>query len=210
MTNRRRALLATLPLLVPLAACGRGSALMEPPAPPRAAARVAEDLDRLFAERVNAGDLDGLMALYERTATLLREDGTAIVGAAAIREELGGILGGGLRISINVIRLAPPSGVDVVLLYDDWTAVGTGPNGKPIRLSGRANEVARRQRDGTWRFVIDDPYARSRRWTYGESHPYAMRNRRSRGSSAESGGSQSSRYVRFHQAPLGSSAGTNS
>jgi ketosteroid isomerase-like protein len=162
MTNRRLASLATLPLLLPLLGCPRGADVPERGVS-RPGARMPEDLDRLFGERVNAGDVDGLVALYERTATLLREDGTAIVGTTLIREELVAILGAGLRITMNVVRVAPPNGVDVVMLYNDWSAVGTGANGKPVRLSGRANEVIRRQRDGTWRYVIDDPYARSRR-----------------------------------------------
>jgi hypothetical protein len=29
-----------------------------------------------------------------------------------------------------------------------------------MQLSGKAIEVCRRQPDGTWLFVIDDPYAR--------------------------------------------------
>jgi ketosteroid isomerase-like protein len=38
-----------------------------------------------------------------------------------------------------------------------WSATGTDPEGKPVALSGNSTEVVRRQSDGTWLFVIDNP-----------------------------------------------------
>ena len=35
---------------------------------------------------------------------------------------------------------------------------GTGPNGTPVMLTGRYADVLRRQDDGSWRFVIDNPW----------------------------------------------------
>ena len=37
----------------------------------RTGAATPEDVDRLFAERVNAGDVEGALALYEQGATFL-------------------------------------------------------------------------------------------------------------------------------------------
>ena len=39
-----------------------------------------------------------------------------------------------------------------------WVLEGTGPDGKPIKMEGQSAEVARRQPDGTWLFVIDNPF----------------------------------------------------
>jgi ketosteroid isomerase-like protein len=44
------------------------------------------------------------------------------------------------------------------LSFPDWTLTGTGPNGETIEMSGQTSDVLRKQPDGTWRFVIDDPY----------------------------------------------------
>jgi hypothetical protein len=44
-----------------------------------------EDLDRLFLERANAGDVDGVVALYEPDAVLAFPPGQFTVGTAAIR-----------------------------------------------------------------------------------------------------------------------------
>ena len=46
---------------------------------------------------------------------------------------------------------------DLALLSGGWRATGTGPDGQPAALTGTNTEIARRQPDGSWRFVIDDP-----------------------------------------------------
>lgn len=53
-------------------------------------ARNPEDLHRLFAAALNAGDRDALMSLYEPDATLVPQPGQAAIGKAAIRGALAG------------------------------------------------------------------------------------------------------------------------
>jgi uncharacterized protein (TIGR02246 family) len=118
-----------------------------------------EDVDRLFGERVNAGDLEGLVALYEPTATLVRQDRSTATGTEEIRKELAQLMALKPQITMNVSRIVS-DGADIAVLHDEWHATGTTPDGKPLILTGRASEVVRRRRDGTWRFVVDDPDAR--------------------------------------------------
>ena len=129
-------------------------------APATPGAATAEDLDRLFAERVNAGDVEGVVALYEPDATMVRQDRSAAIGTAAIREEITKLMALRPHMTLSVVRVLS-AGEDVAVLYDDWHATGTDERGKPVRFSGHASEVARRQRDGTWRYAVDDPDARS-------------------------------------------------
>ncbi len=123
-------------------------------------ARAPEDVDRLFGERLNAGDVDGVVALYEPTATLVRQDRSAATGSAAIREEFARLAAMRPHITLDVFRVLS-GGSDVAVVYDDWTVTGTDAHGKPAELSGHASEVVRRGADGSWRFVVDDPDARS-------------------------------------------------
>jgi ketosteroid isomerase-like protein len=46
---------------------------------------------------------------------------------------------------------------DLALTVSDYTVTSTGPDGKQASSSGRGTEVVRRQADGTWRFIIDNP-----------------------------------------------------
>ena len=119
-------------------------------------ARTPEEAHRLWAETFNAGDLDALVALYEPDAILMSQPGQTVTGHAAIREALQGFLA--LKPKFNLqFQKALESG-DLALLYSRWTLSGTGPDGNELTLSGQTSDVARRQPDGSWLFVIDNPF----------------------------------------------------
>jgi len=122
----------------------------------RMTARTPEDLDRLFAESLNAGNLDALAALYEPQATLTPSPGKTVVGTAAIREALGGFLAAKPRMSLTARVVAQTA--DIALVTSKWELAMTGPDGKPAQMSGQSVEVARRHTDGGWRFLIDEPF----------------------------------------------------
>ena len=110
-----------------------------------------------FARAFNAGDLDGLMALYEPEAVLGSESGEVAEGTDAIREALKGYLASGGKIQLET-RYAIQSG-DLALLSASWQLTGgTGPDGQPVEIRARSTEVARRQADGSWRYVVDHPF----------------------------------------------------
>src|SRR5579884_2417153 len=114
------------------------------------AARSPEELDRLFAEGLNAGDLDALTALYEPNAALTAQPGHVVTGTHAIREALRQFLAADVKI------LAQTG--DIALTSARWELAGTAPDGTPVKMAGHSAEVSRRQADGTWRFVIDTPW----------------------------------------------------
>ena len=119
-------------------------------------ARTPEDLDRLFGEALNAGNLDALVALYEPDASLTPSPGTRVTGAKAIRDALAGFVAGKPRITLRP-RVVAQSG-EVALVTASWDLAMTGPDGKPAQMSGQSVEVLRRQADGRWLFVIDEPF----------------------------------------------------
>jgi ketosteroid isomerase-like protein len=47
---------------------------------------------------------------------------------------------------------------DPALVIGVWSFNGTGLDGQPVQLAARNADVLRRQSDGTWRFVIDNPW----------------------------------------------------
>lgn len=165
--KRLATLLVPLALLVTCAGCAARRHV--PPPCPYAAARTPEDADRLFGERANAGDVDGVVALYEPTATLVRQDRTMAVGTAAIREEIAALAALRPHITMGVFRVLR-GGDDIAVLYNDWYATGTDRDGKHVELTGHASEIVRRQRDGTWRFVVDDPDGRNVTCPYAPHH----------------------------------------
>jgi uncharacterized protein (TIGR02246 family) len=99
----------------------------------------------------NAGDVDGLVALYEPDARMVRDDGSVAEGLDAIREVWSGFVALGGRISMTT-RYAIEND-DVALLSNEWTFEGAG-----MTFSSTTAEVARRQPDGSWRYVVDNPF----------------------------------------------------
>ncbi|HKZ05326.1 MAG TPA: SgcJ/EcaC family oxidoreductase [Methylomirabilota bacterium] len=118
-----------------------------------------EDCDRLFAEYLNAGNLEGLVALYEPTCAMVQRDGSLAVGHAAIRASLERLVAMKPRMDFRIIRVVP-GGEGLAMVYNDWSFSAAGPDGQPVTRAGQAIEVVRRQPDGTWRLAADDPFAR--------------------------------------------------
>ena len=122
-------------------------------------ARSPEECDRLFGEHVSAGDLDKVVALYEENASFVQHDGHVARGHAAILQALSRLVAMRPKLRLEVVKVVAGAG-DLAVVYNDWAMSATDPDGKPRERTGKAIEVMRRQPDGSWRFVIDDPYAR--------------------------------------------------
>ena len=109
-----------------------------------------------FFHAFNTGDLDATLALYEPNAALVAEPGKTVQGTAALREALGAFLGMKPKLTPDKSELITAG--DLALSLVKWTLNGTGPDGKPLTMTGTSSDVARRQPDGTWRLVIDNPW----------------------------------------------------
>ncbi len=110
-----------------------------------------EDIHPKFAAAFNAGDIEALMALFEPEATLIPTPGQAATGLDAIRQALSSFLA--TRPNITVETRQVLLGGDIALLYSRWVLSGA------MELAGLGNEVARRQPDGRWLYVVDNPFA---------------------------------------------------
>ena len=115
-----------------------------------------QELLEAFFRTFNAGDLDATLALYEPNAMLVAEPGKTVQGMAALREALGAFLAMKPKLTPDKSEMLMTG--DLALSLVKWTMNGTGPDGKPLTMTGTSSDVARRQPDGTWRLVIDNPW----------------------------------------------------
>ncbi|BAL85716.1 hypothetical protein AMIS_4960 [Actinoplanes missouriensis 431] len=104
-----------------------------------------EDLTRLFVERANAKDADGLAMLYEEDAVMAYPPGSQTRGREAIRK-----LWADLLPRMPQFEPEPPL---PTLISGDLALTSTPPSDG----SGARAQVARRQPDGTWLRVLDQP-----------------------------------------------------
>ena len=120
------------------------------------AARSPEEIDRIFERELNAGNLDGVLALYEPTAAFTVEPGKVVTGTAAVREAVAGFLSLKPTISLSPRVLANTG--EIAMVSSKWKLKGTAPDGSAVDLAGDSVEILRRQADGTWKFIIDSPW----------------------------------------------------
>ena len=105
---------------------------------------------------INAGDLEGLMPLYEADAAFAAEPGKLAHGAPGVSGALAGFISMNGTLDLEVTRVLEVD--DLALVCGVWSFDGTGPDGEPVRLAANNADVLRRQSDGSWRFVIDNPW----------------------------------------------------
>jgi uncharacterized protein (TIGR02246 family) len=105
---------------------------------------------------INTGDLESLMPLYESNAAFATQPGSLAPGAAGIGEALNGFISMNGTLDLEVTRVLEVD--DLALVVGEWSFDGTGPDGEPVRLTAKNADVLRRQTDGSWRFVIDNPW----------------------------------------------------
>jgi uncharacterized protein (TIGR02246 family) len=105
---------------------------------------------------INSGDLESLLPLYESGAAFATQPGSLAHGAAGIGAALTGFISMKGTLDLEVTRVLEVD--DLALVVGTWSFEGTGPDGEPVRLEADNADVLRRQADGTWRFVIDNPW----------------------------------------------------
>jgi len=105
---------------------------------------------------INAGDLDSLMTLYEPLACFASQPGQLAKSPEGIRESLRGFIDMNGKLDLKVKRVLKAS--DLALVTSEWSFRGTGSDGKHVDITSKSADVLRQQPDGTWRFVIDNPW----------------------------------------------------
>ena len=109
-----------------------------------------------YVEKFNAGNLSSLIDMYETDACFVVQPGQIIYGLKNLRQSLQDFIAMNCNFESQVKGVIQTS--NIVLVNTIWSFRGTGPDGKPVNISGRATDLLRQQSDGSWRMVIDDPW----------------------------------------------------
>lgn len=107
-------------------------------------AKTPEDICRLFRHYMAEGDLDTVLSVYDPEAVFL-----------GLRRELAPLAATKPRFDFTIKQIVQAG--DIALMHTEWTVSGPQP------MAVYAIEVARRQRDGTWRWLIGDPFTVGRK-----------------------------------------------
>jgi len=116
-----------------------------------------EECDRLLFKIIETGDLEAALELYEQDAVFVVSPGQVVTGHAAIREVLQGMMAVNSTGKLDAVTSVPSADGTVAFTRAKGSSTGPGPDGEPVTTSFHSIEVVRKQPDGTWRIVIDDP-----------------------------------------------------
>lgn len=130
-----------------------------------ASAQVAwqpEDCNRLLLAALESGDIDTSVALYEPGAALFSRSSKAMIGQEAIRANNAGLIA--LKPRFHIERIVTTFNGDGTIATTRMKArlEGTRTDGRSVTTELHSLEVLRRQSDGSWRYVIDDPFGSMR------------------------------------------------
>jgi ketosteroid isomerase-like protein len=100
-----------------------------------------EESEKVFQDAVNAGDLDGLLSLYEPEAVFVPAPDQVARGLNVIRQAWTSLLDLGARFELTAITRHQVR--DIMLETDQWKFDGIGPDGNPAsrRWSIAANQM---------------------------------------------------------------------
>jgi ketosteroid isomerase-like protein len=109
-----------------------------------------EEICRLFQQRMAEGDLDAVLSLYDPEAVFLTEFAELKTGVQALRQEFAPLAAAKARFDYEIKQIIRSG--DIALMHTHWKV--SSPQARTVY----AIEVARRQPDGSWRWLIGDPF----------------------------------------------------
>jgi ketosteroid isomerase-like protein len=109
-----------------------------------------EEICSLFQQSMAAGDIDGVLSLYDPEAVILDESGEVKKGEEGLKQNLAPLATAKARFDFTVKQVIQTG--DIALMHTKWNVSG------PQTMTVHAIEVARRQPNGTWRWLIGDPF----------------------------------------------------
>lgn len=102
------------------------------------------------------GDIEGVMSSYEPKAMVLFEPGAAITDPAVLREMFQGAFTVNPRFEYSGHEVYVMG--DIAVHFAPWSMTGQAPDGTAVKDSGLSVAVMRRQEDGRWLIVFDNPH----------------------------------------------------
>jgi uncharacterized protein (TIGR02246 family) len=105
---------------------------------------------------MNKCDLETALGLFEPGATFVVKPGIVVNGTSGIRQALAGFMALKPTLTIDAQQIVEAG--DVAQYCARWTIRGTDPAGNAMHLNGRSSSILRRQLNGTWLFLLDNPW----------------------------------------------------
>ena len=116
------------------------------------------EADEYFLNCVRNGDLKNAMTCFDPEAIYIDKDGDTIIGFTNIEKVVANLCN--MRADIKVYEHKnSPVGNDMMYWLDKWTMTATDPHGNTINMKGASANMMRKNADGVWLWLVDNPFA---------------------------------------------------
>jgi ketosteroid isomerase-like protein len=113
-------------------------------------AKTPEEICTLFKRFMRIADIDSLLVeVYDPEVVFLSESRDLLKGRDGLRKILAPLAAGKPNFYFKILQIIQSG--DIALMHTEWVVSGRESRQHAI-------EVARRQADGTWRWLIGDPF----------------------------------------------------
>lgn len=103
-----------------------------------------------------AHDINGVLSAYESGAVVVGQPGSPVSGTPALRAMFQQFVALDPKFTFTGQEIIQAD--DIALHFNTWKMTGKAPDGTPVEQGGLSVVVLRKQADGRWLMVIDDPY----------------------------------------------------
>ncbi|MFA5952866.1 MAG: DUF4440 domain-containing protein [Hyphomicrobium sp.] len=103
-----------------------------------------------------SSQIDTVMGAYERGAAVLFEPGQPVSDEQKLRQMFSGMAAAKPVFTYSGHEVVVSG--DIAVHIAPWQMTAHAPDGKEITQSGLSVAVLRRQTDGSWKMVIDNPH----------------------------------------------------
>ncbi len=114
------------------------------------------DVITQLVNAMNGRDVESAVALFEPGAAFVLKPGVVITGISGIRQALEGFMA--LKPTLTIEAQQFVQAGDVAQYCARWSLKGVDPTGIAVQLGGRSSSILRRQSDGRWLFLVDNPW----------------------------------------------------
>lgn len=118
-------------------------------------AKILSTIDTM-TNAFHQGDIDGIMKTYEPGAVVVGEPGVPVSGTPALRAMFASFIAAKAHFTFLGHEVIQAD--DIALHLTPWRMAGVAPDGTAVAARGLSVAVLRRQPDGGWLMIIDDPY----------------------------------------------------
>ena len=118
-------------------------------------AQIQSTIDRNNSA-VSARDIEGILATYEPNAVVVGQPGMPVMGTPALRELFKQFLALDPKLDVTSHEVIQTG--DIALHSYTWKMSGKAPDGATVEQGGLSVVVLRKQPDGRWLMVIDNPF----------------------------------------------------